>query len=242
MKKKNKSYVKFIVTAGILFLLLGVGVISATVFRVDKENIHYSGSTRYTDEELTDKIFGSHVNSLLYYVMQSGKQEKIPFVQKYDVEIQWPRTMSVTVYEKPVIGYIGYMGSNMYFDKDGYVVESSPEVIKGVPQITGIKFQSIVLNSRLEVDDERVFELVLELTQAFDKYDLEVDRLYFDGSLDVTLYMGDVKVLLGDCSDLIEKIHELKEMSTQLVGMKGVLHMENYTDTTPKVIFKKENV
>ena len=43
--------------------------------------------------------------------------------------------MNVTIYEKAVVGYINYMGCNMYFDKDGIVVESSSKLYSGVPQI-----------------------------------------------------------------------------------------------------------
>ena len=49
--------------------------------------------------------------------------------------------MYITVYEKAVIGYIRYMGCNMYFDKDGIVVESSTETFEKVPEIIGLKFK-----------------------------------------------------------------------------------------------------
>lgn len=56
----------------------------------------------------------------------------------------WPNKMNVAVYEKAIVGYISYMGCNMYFDKDGIVVESSSENYEDVPQITGLDFKSIV--------------------------------------------------------------------------------------------------
>ena len=52
--------------------------------------------------------------------------------------------------------------------------------------------------------------------------------------------MGDVKVLLGNCDKLVDKLNELKQMSPQLVGKKGILHLENYTTDTPSIIFDKE--
>ena len=52
--------------------------------------------------------------------------------------------------------------------------------------------------------------------------------------------MGDVRVLLGECNDIVDKIFELKQMYSSLKGLKGALHMENYTQDTNSVIFKQE--
>ena len=88
----------------------------------------------------------------------------------------------------------------MYFDKDGIVVESSSKLYSGVPQIEGLKFTSIVLGSKLDAGDDSVFSDILELTQAFEKYNLDIDKVYFDSSYNVTLYMNEVKIILGNAA------------------------------------------
>lgn len=55
-------------------------------------------------------------------------------------------------------------------------MESSSENYEDVPQITGLDFKSIVLDAKLEVGNDAVFSQILELTQAFDKYQLGVKR------------------------------------------------------------------
>ena len=72
------------------------------------------------------------------------------------------------------------MGCNMYFDKDGIVVESSTEEYENVPEIDGLKFDSIVLNAKLDTGNPEVYNTILELTHSFDKYDIQVDKVYFD--------------------------------------------------------------
>lgn len=44
------------------------------------------------------------------------------------------------MYEKNIVGYVHYLGKNVYFDKDGIVVESSDQEIEGVPLIKGLTF------------------------------------------------------------------------------------------------------
>lgn len=236
----SRRTIIFMKIAIVLLIVGGLAVLSSIIFKVEREDITYVGNNRYSDEEMTKKIFGDNINTLMYTVFESKNQEKIPFIQKYDVEVVWPDKMVVTIYEKPMIGYIKYMGSNMYFDKDGMIVESSPQILESLPQITGISFDSIVLNEKLKVEDDSIFDKILEYTQDFDKNELQVDRLHFDSELDATLYIGDVKVLLGDNGYLSEKIHELKQVVPYLEGRKGVLSLEEYTPKAPNIVFKKE--
>ena len=53
------------------------------------------------------------------------------------------------IYDKSIVGYVSYMSSYMYFDRDGIIVESSPDCLPGVPWITGLEFGRIVLYQHL---------------------------------------------------------------------------------------------
>jgi cell division protein FtsQ len=236
-KKKKHTYVMLIALA-VAMIISALLILVYFEFRV--VSIQYTGSQHYTDSELTERIFKTEPNTL-FYVLFGKKDRDIPFIQKYDVEIEWPNKMNVYVYEKSIIGYINYMGCKMYFDKDGIVVESSSENYEGVPEISGLSFQSIVLDSKLQVGDDTVFSQILELTQAFDKYSLDVSKVYFDSAYNITLYMGKIKVLLGNNRDYTDKLYILKQLSDKLPDAKGTLNMENYDGDESSIIFKKEN-
>ena len=236
--KKKKTYIKIIVLVVLCAVLIAGGA-GYFLFRV--ESIEYTGNKHYDEEELTECIFGSGTPNALLYTLFGNKDKEIPFVQRYDVEVQWPNKLSVTVYEKAVIGYISYMGCNMYFDKDGMVVESSSEFYEGVPEIAGLVFQSIVLDSKLDIGNDAVYRQILEMTQSFKKYELDIRKVYFNADYEATLYMGDVKVILGDTEDCMDKLYALKQMSEKLTGMKGTLYLDNYNGSESSVIFKKEN-
>lgn len=237
--KKRKGKFKISILLIAVFIIISLSFTVVFVFKVD--NIEYVGSDHYKNEELTQSIFhGKSPNALLYFLYQKNYPVAIPFIQKYDVEITWPNKMNITIYEKPIIGYVSYMGCNMYFDKDGVIVESSTKTLSGVPQVTGLSFKSIVLNSKLEVGNQTVFSQILDLTQSFEKYEITVDKIFFDSNNEITLYMGQVKVLLGNGDDLVDKLFELKQISPKLEGRKGTLHLESYTEDTPSIIFKEE--
>ena len=149
--------------------------------------------------------------------------------------------MNVTIYEKAVVGYIKYIGCKINFDKDGIVVESSSNLYSGVPQIEGLKFTSIVLGSKLDAGDDSVFSDILELTQAFEKYNLDIDKVYFDSSYNVTLYMNEVKIILGNAADITDRLYALKRMENKIANLKGTLYLSDYNGSESSVIFKKEN-
>lgn len=236
VRKKRKGLLIFVIIA---VLLVSVGIAVYVCFQA--ESITYVGSSHYTDEEMTEKIFGNNKPNVVLYKLFGNKSKTIPFIQKYEVDIQWPRKMYITVYEKPVIGYIRYMGCNMFFDKDGIVVESSTESYDKVPEIIGLKFNSIVLGSKLDVGDDDIFRQILDLTQSFDKYELDVSKVYFDSSDNVILYVDEVKVYLGKSDDYTDKLFELKQMAPKFTGLKGTLYMQDYTKDSRTVIFKKDD-
>ena len=217
-RKRKKALIIFAVIAAVAGMLFGV---TYKVFEAD------------TIE------FGDYVN-LLYFRIFGQKDTKIPFIQKYDVETDWPDRLYVTVYEKAIVGYVRYMGCNMYFDKDGIVVESSTDLYENVPQIDGLKFDSIVINTKLDVGNADIYNTILDLIQSFDKYDIDVDKVYFDASYNITLYMGDVKVSLGSSKDFTDRLFELKQLSSRFGTLKGTLYLDDYNGDESSIIFKRE--
>ena len=234
-RKKKRLFIISIIVAAL------IAACAAVYFGFRTDKITYVGNSHYSNEEMTNRIFGNDTPNTVLYTLFGNKKKTIPFIQKYDVEIQWPRGMYITVYEKAVIGYIRYMGCNMYFDKDGIVVESSTETFEKVPEIIGLKFNSIVLDSKLEVGDDEVFRHILDLTQSFDKYNLDVSKVYFDSSDNVILYIDEVKVYLGKSDDYTDKLFELKQMASKFAGLKGTLYMQDYTKDSNAIIFKKDD-
>lgn len=138
-----------------------------------------------------------------------------------DVSILSPDTIKITVYEKALAGYVAYMDSFMYFDKDGYVVESSKIKTEGVPQITGLQFASCTLGQKLPVEQEGIFSSIMDLTKLLSKYELLPDRIYFRDYTEITLYFADVRVALGTGNNLEEKLTVLPTFLQGLEGQRG---------------------
>lgn len=234
---------KIVIFLAILLILTGCAGVLA-IQRIDTQNIIIEGNQKYTNDEMINFIFESDWDRnpfVLYYKTKYGKQKTIPFVDEYEVEIVSLKNVKITVYEKKIIGYVSYTGANMYFDKDGTVVESSNELLEGIPKITGLTFESIVLYEKLPVEDDEVFELILDTTQTLQKYNIAVDKIYISDGKEVTLYMGEIEVLLGKNEDMNDKIRSLNDMLPNLEGLSGTLDLRVYNENTTGYTFKKSD-
>lgn len=240
-KKKRKWPVVLLVLFGISAAVLGAGYYVLDNYTI--QNVYVTGNIHYTQEEIQEIVMdGPLGNNSLYLSLKYKKKgiEDIPFVDVMDVSILAPDTIKITVYEKALAGYVEYMDSYMYFDKDGYVVESSQIKTEGVPQITGLQFSSCTLGQKLPVEREDIFASIMELTKLLGKYELSPDRIYFRNYTEITLYFGNVRVALGAGDNMEEKLMVLPTFLENLDGKKGVLRMENYNRDTKTTVFEKD--
>lgn len=205
--------------------------------------VHVDGNVHYTNEEIMEMVMGGRFgdNSLLLSLKYRDKGiEGIPFVETMDVDIEAKDTIRITVYEKALAGYVRYLGRYVYFDKDGIVVETSEEETAGIPQVTGLTFDHVILHDQLPVDKPELFDEILNITQQLAKYDLSADRIYFNANYEVTLYFGEAKINLGENRDIDEKIMKLRYILPDLLGKSGTLDMREYSEDTKTYSFEQD--
>ncbi len=234
-----------LILTGMLALLLTV-LVGGYLYIINNYTIttvHVEGNIHYTNEEIMEMVMGGRYgnNSLFLSLKYRDKGiDDIPFIQTMDVTIEAKDTIRITVYEKALAGYVSYLGRYVYFDKDGIVVETSEEKTQGIPQVTGLKFDHVILHDRLPVEKPEVFDEVLNITQQMDKYDLSADKIYFDSDYQVTLIFGEARVLLGDSRDIDEKIMKLQYILPDLAGKSGILDMREYSEDMKTYSFEQD--
>ena len=205
--------------------------------------VYVEGNVHYSNEEIMEMVMEGRYghNSLFLSLKYKDKSiEDIPFIEKMDVSVLDPHTVKIEVYEKALAGYVEYLDRYLYFDKDGIVVESSTEKTKGIPMVTGLSFDHVVLHQPLPVEDDTVFGEILSITQLVNKYDLSVDRIFFGADKTLTLYFENVKAAFGTGENLEAKVMELQYMLPELKGKSGTLRMENYTEETKTITFEPD--
>lgn len=233
-------------TIGILAIVLaacaGAYAYIRTVYTI--RTVYVQGNVHYTEEEIKSIVMDGPLGDNSLYLSMKYKNrgiEGIPFIDVMDVRILAPDTIQIVVFEKTLTGYVKYLDSYLYFDKDGDVVESSGVRTLGVPQIMGLEFDHVIVGKRLPVQDPSIFDSILNVTMLLKKYELIADKIYFSKYGEITVFFGDVKVALGsDSAKLEDKLVLLPTFLESLEGMRGTLQMETYDENSGKYVFKPE--
>lgn len=205
--------------------------------------VYVEGNIHYTNEEIMDMVMeGKYGHNSLFLSLKYRDKgiDNIPFIETMDVTIEEKDTVRITVYEKAIAGCVSYLGRYMYFDNDGIVVETSEEATPGIPQVTGLAYDYVILYEPLPVENQNVFQDILNITHMLSKYSLSVDKIYFSPDYQVTLIFGNVQIAMGDSSDLDEKISKVQYLLPRLEGKEGVVDMREYTEETDKISFKEK--
>ena len=246
---RRKKWMKIIGAIAGIFLIL---LLLCSIVRI--QNVDIEGNTRYTDEEIEELVFSDawSRNPLIFLIREhTTSHKKIPFIDKYSVTLKGFRTVEVIVYEKSIMGYVNRMGCYMYFDSDGYVVESSSEIMEDIPGINGLSASYIVLGEKLPVGDEDLLDEILNISQYLQTTTISwhgkdeqlvhlIETIDFDKNKNVTLSVDDIHVYLGSSTDMEEKLVEMSSILPELYGKKGTLYLDSYQSSVanPSYVFK----
>ena len=243
----RKKYIltRFVIAAVIIVLLAVAGFIFLRSFEVTQAGVKVDGNVHYTDEEICNIVLGEKQRANSIFLMLKYRNRSItdiPFVERIDVSVTDRHNVLVNVYEKALAGYVSYLGTYLYFDKDGIVVENSNVLTPTIPEVSGLKYNHFVLHEPLPVENKDIFQKVLNMTNLLQKHGITASKIQFDQSLAMTLHFDNVRVLLGDESEIDEKIMRLAAILPSLQGKSGVLHMETYASNAKDVTFESDEI
>ena len=233
--------IRLIIVLGIITTFLAFALFLSYHYAV--RHVIVEGNKHYSAQEVQAMVLKGYLgdNSLYLSLKYKNKEIKgIPFIDTMDVIIVSNDTIKISVYEKALAGYVEYLGRYMYFDNDGMIVEAAKVTTKGIPQVTGLNFDHVVLYEKLPVENDEIFQNILTITKLLNKYDVICDRIQFDSSYNVTLGYGKVKVNIGKLENLDEKLMQLPYILPSLEGESGTLDLQNYTQESKSVSFERD--
>ena len=241
-KRKKRRRIGICIFLVVLMLFALAALIVVKVFTV--QNVVVEGNSLYSADQIKNMVLDDDYSwnslyvDLKYRFVDIGE---VPFVDTMEVSLDNPHTVHIKVYEKGMLGYlyINSIGQNAYFDKDGFVVETSTEVIDGVPKITGISCEEVVLYEKLQLENSDILRDLLNLTQTLKKYNLLPDEIQYDSNMEPVLYYGTIQVKIGSEDNLSQKVVRLSIILPQLDGLSGTLHLETWTPETTDIIWDR---
>lgn len=205
------------------------------------EEITVEGLSYYTEEEFLAKISGDSArkNTMLFRLEQfrTGEQ-RVPYIERYDVTVEGKNIIRIRVYEKILVGCVKVMGQYLYFDKDGYVTESSAEQLPGVPLVKGLEFDRIVLYDKLKIQKDELYDVILNITKLVREYEIPADTITFNGKGEVELSIGNNSVSMGRRTVYDVPIQKLAEILPSVSEKNLYIDLSGYEGGSEDIIAK----
>ena len=242
MKKRKRRRKVWRTVLSVIAAVILLGLILVFGFRV--RTIEVEGNEYYGDNSIATWIQNDKFaeNSLYVLLKYNLTQPDVPSaVESMKVSLKNPWTLALKVTEKTMLGYVDYDEAFLYFDREGIASLRTKEAMEGVPYVEGLKFDAskVVIGETLPVEDDSIFEKIMETSRYLDEEELTPDRLVCTDS-GITLYFGNVEVLLGN-SGFEERIAQigpiLEKLAESYPDTAGTLHLENFDESSEAVRF-----
>lgn len=233
--RKRRGKKVLLKLAGII--IIAVVILLSPIFSI--KNITVTDMEAYTQSEICE-IGGISAgeNVFVTALTAAKKLESNPYFKTVSVKIGLPSSITVNIEERKVRGYISYMGSYLYIDEYGLVLDSKNNFKTRLPVFTGLEFSKFKVGEKLPVDNDKAFETVVEMTQILTKYDAleDVDSVDVKDVNNILIVCGSVQVKIGTTRELDQKIRIMHEILKQLTeDDRGTLDL---TDLSKPLIFK----
>lgn len=203
-------------------------------------DVEVDGNELYTDQQIKDSILNDKYAWNGLYVTLKHRlfgMEEVPFIDDMEVELVSMHKIRIKVYEKAIIGYIETNEQNVYFDREGFVVEISQRLMEGIPKVEGIACNEVVVYEKLNLKHKSALSVILTFSQQLQKYGLVPQTVVYSEKETISADFGEITVEAGDAQYLVEKVIRLNSIMPKIAGKKGVLHLENWTPLTKDVFF-----
>lgn len=235
-RKKSHRIYAFIV------LVLGAAIIAAVIFLLFYvQKIEVKGTNYVTEQEIIDAVQNDDLSVNALYILGKyalGKGKVLPCLDEMKVRLKAPWIVKVEVKEKPIIGYVRNGELYEYFDKEGFVVLESANLMEGIPYIEGIGMGEVKLYHHLKSKNTRIFEQILETSREIAKYEIKPDRIVCEEDV-ICLYVGRIRIRLGKNVSAV-KIAQIPPILEKIGDKEGTLHLENYSEVQGTITFQEE--
>lgn len=219
----KKTFIKLI-TAVVIFVVLWALIFKLPFFNVSK--IEINGMDNLTEEQVLSMLTVSEGDNIFSFSTSKCEKQlsKSHYVKDVEVSRKLPDTVIVNLDEYKLRGYVPYMGSYLYINEDGLILDIQKDITKQLPVVEGLKFDSFTVGEVLQVENPGAFTTMVELSRLFEKYKLLTDIIRVDVNNvdDVHLHVNKVDVELGSMDDVNRKllmlIEVLKQLDTNYAG------------------------
>ncbi len=241
-KKHKKVNIKRIIKI-ILLMAVIIGsiifIMTTPLFNVTEIDVDGNGRVTKARIESLSKI-SFNVNTYQYSKREIIKNiMEEPYIESVVVKRKLPSTISIQIKERKRDYIISNLGSYIYIDKQGHVLEitNNPEQIMEIKGMT-TKAENLTPGNRLVEEDLDKLNKVIKITDSIKNNNIEgCSSINVTNEDDYCIIMANErkKVHLGNTSNINDRILMLKEILTRENGKEGEVFIQDLN----KVYFRE---
>ena len=133
------------------------------------------------------------------------------------------------------------MGSYLYIDETGRVLDVQEACHETLPVVKGLAFGSFTLGEVIPVENPEALDVVLNISQLMEKYELLdlVVEIDVSNPKSIYAYVNQVQIILGDMENGDTKIRYMAEvMKTIPKEDRGTLDLSELDKPNGTVVFR----
>lgn len=171
-----------------------------------------------------DQLYQGAIGKPMRFIQTETLLQKIsgiPWVRKVKASTDLDGKLKVEIVERiPVIRVFASSGHSVYLDKDGFVFLTNPYQTARVQIVNGhIDFPPLTFGITAHIDDKNYRKTLLsevlsvgKAIKADEFANALIDQIYVSSmqEYELTPKLGGVNIMLGDSSDMKEKLGKLK--------------------------------
>ena len=219
--------------------------ILTVAFKFEVTNISVDGNRIVDADYIKTKVVKNNFlkkSIVLFLCDNLLGHEKISYIDDYTINWLTPFHINISVNEKKNVGYIKKDIKNMYFDNDCMVTEISENRDEGLPEISGVNLRYNA-NNKIEFENEELTKMIMKIIYKLNGK-IKLNQINVDKNKNITLYLSDIIVELGETNNIDFKIDRLIKMYDKISDKKGILDLKKAGEkiTNERYVFKTNEI
>ena len=233
-----KKFLKILCCIVITVMLINV------IYSVKINHVEVVGNVKSSDVEILSELFTTEFDkaSVVFFLKEKFKAHKqIKYINDYKIRWETPFSIVVEVKENPSIAYVRRDLKKVYFDKDGIINDVSDRSDEDLIEVEGVSFKSYEKGDKISTNDAKVVNAILNISSVVKEKEIPASLLEVNRDGELTLYVGNIVVKLGDTQNMEIKLQLLYDIYKEIADMNGTLDLSNARENMldEQYIFKK---
>lgn len=228
IKKRRKKVIKRIILGLFVFIIgIIIFIYKAPIFNL--KNMSFTGLVTISNESLQEKLkysIGQNIFTIDYNKIEKDLKDN-PYIKEVKIRKKGINNININVVENKIAFYFISNEKIKTINNEGVIVEGLDDIgDRSLTKLSGIDASEKIVGSKVMEDKElpnvldTFYRMIEVMPQEFKFSEINILDLN-----NIICYIGDVEILLGDSSDLINKVNIALNLIEQGTIAKGYIDM-----------------